>query len=148
VSRNGIISGFFLCLLLVVNWHNTFVHSHAGNKDDKHLVALHGHEHSHSDHHHDHHFSSLWNWISHVFGDFNHSDLGDNHMELFITSNHTTGLDFSVQNDFSSTVISWIHLYSRKAINKENSPKPVYIQSFSDPPFLDAVGNRGPPLFS
>ena len=148
VARKANISTFLLCLLLLVNRHNSFHHSHTvlGN-DQLTTDSHHDHDH-HSDHHHQNSILHFWDWIKHIIGDFEHSDLGDQHLELFLNPNHQSGFGNIYEVNIQPVIVFWqpADLYQNTVVQK--SSLTLFELVFYDSSFLDLPDNRGPPLFS
>lgn len=148
MTRVRIISIFLLSLLLLVNWHNASFHAHEG-QDGGEIATHHDHDHHpHSDHHHDQPDSGLFNWFQQLLGDFGHADLGEDHFEVFLHPQHQTGVNQTVVSTPLAFALlpSPISFKTRQPLEENEIPDRV--RSFSDPPFLEIVANRGPPSFS
>lgn len=150
MGKNLKISIFLLCLLWIVNWHNTFLHSHDPNvKDSTSHSHAHSHSHQHSHDHHQHtHKLSFWAWIQQLVHDFEHPDLGDKHLELFIKSAQKIKLN---QSQVAVLIPFLLSTSLDQTMDKENQQSLIFLKkilSFSDPPYLRSIIPRGPPIFS
>ena len=146
--RTRIISTLLLCLLLLVNWHNASFHAHevlAGNE----FGTFHDHEHAHhSDHHHDQPDSGIFSWLQQLLGDFEHADLGEDHFQVFLHPQPQTGANQLVYPTSLILALLPSPISVKTWQPLEENETPDRVRSFSDPPFLEIVANRGPPLFS
>lgn len=131
-----------------MNGHAIFFHSHTEMENQDHYTHQHDHDHYHSAHQHQQGIAALWDWITEALGDFEHSDQGDKHLEIYQVSNLLSKLNHISTVDIDFLPIHWQVIDLSKYTSVQNSGIPLFEQSFSDPPFLDAPSNRGPPLFS
>lgn len=150
VIRRRIISFLLLCLLLLINWHNTFIHSHYGIEEkDFAFVHQHDHGHHHSDDHHNGQGGSAFeNWIKQMLGDFEHPDLGEKHLESFLNPDNQVGLDQPSALVFQPFILTSRFLQLPGLDTFQESQIPPWVLYFPDPSFFDANSNRGPPQFS
>ena len=147
--KRKIISIFLLCLLLMVNWHNSFLHSHTESTKG-HFSIVHNHDHSHFDHQHNINDElAMWDWIEQFLGNFEHPCLGEKHLEIFLKAKTQIGIDIS---SLSISQISYLVLDSHFSLSDQNiSKKKRLLNSafaFYNPPFFDSINPRGPPQFS
>lgn len=144
-----------LCLLLAINWHNTFRHTHfglVGGNDDLVWVQVEPpqHAHTHTDRHHHRHEEkmSFLNWLHGLLGDFEHTDFGDSHFELFLNSNNYFSLKHLAKITYYPAVFLLLHYSTSEPTEFEKKDVPKEVLSFSDPPFLASFTSRGPPAVS
>lgn len=151
VIRKRCISIFLLCLFMLVNWHNALLHAH-GSLEGRGNVVVHSPDHGHHHHHHHHQGEqtfSFTDWIKQLLVDYEHADLGDKHLEVFLQPQQQSLSNQFVTLDFPPTIffLSTIPFSSLEAIARE-SFIPIGVLAFSDPPFWETTPSRGPPLFS
>ena len=127
-----------------MNWHNSILHTHQQQMQDEEIVMDHGHDHEHA-HHHE---IDFWGWFKGMLGDLEHQDLGENHFEVFLRSGNQIVLD--QQSILSQPVIFFTpqHLELSSPFIIQQAKRLNVEYSLTDPPFLEAQSNRGPPSFS
>ena len=143
--QRRIISSILLCLLFLINWHNTFFHSHQKSAKGETLL-VHTHDH-HDHHHHGERKLALWDWLHLLLDHFEHPDLGEKHFEVFLHPAGQIGLQQPTTVIFQPFAFHLEDLRSI-AVEKHQHNKPNKVLSFADPPFLKALSTRGPPKFS
>ena len=147
--RKRIISFSLLCLLLLVNWHNAFIHSHYGaGEEDFAFVHQHDHSHNHTDHHNGQHRWNLGDWIMQVLGNFEHPDLGEKHFKSFLNPGNQIGLDQPSALVSQLFILTPHYLQLSDLDTSQEKKMPPWVLYFPDPPFFDSVSSRGPPQFS
>lgn len=147
VIQRRVISFFLLCLLLLINWHNTFSHSHQEIVGEE-LAVVHEHGHHHSDHHHGQTELAHWDWLNGILGDFEHPDLGENHFELFLNPGNQIGLDQPSVFVFQPFILTPQYLQLADLSTDQRNKIPIRGHSFFEPSFFDSLSYRGPPAFS
>jgi hypothetical protein len=105
------------------------------------------HDHD-NDHQHDQEDSGLLSWIKQFLGDFEHSDLGEKHFEQFLHPQNQLG-----SGQASMVVLSPFAFLAKPTTYfghriLQQKITPIWDLSFVDPPFLEHIPNRGPPVFS
>ena len=145
--KTRIISTFLLFLLLLVNWHNTALHAHEVLEENE-FGTIPDHDHAHHSYHHDQPDSGIFSWFQQLVGDFEHADLGEDHFKVFLHPQHQTGANQPVSTPSLAFALLPGPISLKQWQPLEKNKMPDRVRSFSDPPFLEIVANRGPPTFS
>ncbi len=141
-----VISLFFLFLLILISGHNALIHDHHGEKVVLDEPSIHYH-HS-GDHHHQHGTVTFWDWLQGLMDDFEHSDLGEQHFEVYLQPSNVVLIS-------PTTHLEFVHLYGTNHQNlqivhvpDQSGLVPVREPTCSDPPCLAFLFDRGPPQIS
>ena len=110
----------------------------------------HQHAHNHSDNHHHsaEDQSSFYHWLQGLLGDFEHTDFGHNHLELFLNANNHFSLKHLAKLPSSPSIFLLPYRPYAEPLDDEKENIPMEALSFSDPPLLTSFLVRGPPIFS
>lgn len=139
------ISLFFLSLLLLVSGHNALIHDHHGSAITKDLSSTHHHP---GDYHHHHGGSDFWDWLQGLVGDFEHPDLGEQHLEVYLQP--TNSVQLHPEDLLNVVRITGSIPESLRGFNGtiQGGVIPAREPTGNDPPCLTALTDRGPPRIS
>ncbi len=139
------ISLFFLSLLLLVSGHNALIHDHHGSAITKDLSSTHHHP---GDYHHHHGGSDFWDWLHGLVGDFEHPDLGEQHLEVYLQP--TNSVQLHPEDLLNVVRITGSIPESLRGFNGtiQGGVIPAREPTGNDPPCLTALTDRGPPRIS
>jgi hypothetical protein len=116
--------------------------------DEKEFDLSHDHGDAHEHQHHEQEGFGPLDWIKHLFGDLEHSDLGEKHFEQFIHPQNQLASDLAVKVILSpfAFLAKFEICPTHRIIQQKKSP--IWKRSFAGLPFFKHIPNRGPPLFS
>jgi hypothetical protein len=145
VLHQKAISLFFLSLLLLVSGHNALIHDHHGSAITKDLSSTHHHP---GDYHHHHGGSDFWDWLQGLVGDFEHPDLGEQHLEVYLQP--TNSVQLHPEDLLNVVRITGSIPESLRGFNGtiQGGVIPAREPTGNDPPCLTALTDRGPPRIS
>ena len=111
---------------------------------------MHSLDHVHLLLHDSHHHAdlSLFDWIKNTLQDLYHHDLGEDHLETFLHSEVQYAGDLLEILDFPIPFLELTVSGEELEFPTRNGRLFTNARSFSDPPFLEASGSRGPPTLS